>query len=103
MTQAPFAPRINRPQAEAALVAGLSYVGAAAAAAVTAASASTLVHEAFIAAATGSIGGVVGLLGALLIRQICGTTAGSSVLVRHARGGVTRRSGGKSKAALRYQ
>ena len=83
---------MSRPQAEAALVAGLSYVGAAAAAAVTAASASTLVHEAFIAAATGSIGGLVGVLGAILVRQIRGNGAGALSW-----------SSGRNGTAARYQ
>jgi hypothetical protein len=73
-----------RLQAEAALVAGLSYVGAASAAAVSAASASTLVNEIIVAATTGS---VVGLFGAVLVRQIRGTTPADSVMVHHATGG----------------
>jgi hypothetical protein len=76
-----------RVQAAAALVAGLSYVGAATAAAVTAASASTLVNEIIIAAATGSAGGLVGLFGAVLVRQIRGATPEGSVMVRRSRGG----------------
>jgi hypothetical protein len=76
-----------RLQAEAALVAGLSYVGAASAAAVSAASASTLVNEIIVAATTGSVGGLVGLFGAVLVRQIRGTTPADSVMVHHATGG----------------
>jgi hypothetical protein len=59
-----------RPQGEAALVAALSYIGAVAAAAISAASASALLHEAIIAAATGSAGGFIGLVAAALIRRM---------------------------------
>jgi hypothetical protein len=76
-----------RVQAEAALIAGLSYIGAASAAAVAAASASTLVNEISIAAATGGAGGLVGLLAATLVRQIRGATPAGSVRVHHATGG----------------
>ena len=58
-----------RLQAEAALIAGLSYIGAVAAA-ISAASASALLHEAIIAAATGCAGGFIGLAAAALIRRM---------------------------------
>jgi hypothetical protein len=59
----------SRLQADAALVAGLSYVGAAVAAALAATSQSTLVREAVIAAWTGSACGLLGVLGAVLVRH----------------------------------
>ena len=59
-----------RLRAETALIAGLSYTGAVAAAAISAASASRLLHEAIVAAATGSVGGFLGLVGAALVRRI---------------------------------
>jgi len=57
-------------QADAALVAGLSYVGAVAAAALAAASQSTLVREVVVAVWTGSAGGLLGVLCAALVQQM---------------------------------
>ncbi len=57
-------------QADAALVAGLSYVGAVAAAALAVASQSTLVREVVVAMWTGSAGGLLGVLCAALVRQM---------------------------------
>jgi hypothetical protein len=76
-----------RLQAKAALDAGLSYIGAVGATAVGAASQSPLVNEAIIAAATGSVGGFIGLLGAVLVRQIRGMAAGRSTLASNTAGG----------------
>ena len=59
-----------RLRAEAALIGGLSYTGAVAAAAISAASASPLLREVIVAAATGSAGGFLGLVGAALVRRI---------------------------------
>jgi hypothetical protein len=59
-----------RLRAEAALIAGLSYTGAVVAAVISAASASPLLQEAIVAAATGSVGGFLGLVGAVLVRRI---------------------------------
>jgi hypothetical protein len=73
-------------QGKAALVAGLSYIGAVGATAIGAASESPLVNEAMIAAATGSVGGFIGLLGAVLVRQIRGMAAGRSILASNTRG-----------------
>ena len=57
-------------QADAALVGGLSYTGATGAAALAAAAQSTLVHEAVIAASTGTAFGFLAVLGVLLARQV---------------------------------
>jgi hypothetical protein len=57
-------------QADAALVGGLSYIGATGAAALAAAAQSTLVHEAVIAASTGTAFGFLAVLGVLLARQV---------------------------------